>query len=54
MHLKERGGESLYCGHSCHDGLRDVVYANITSLNEKLLYIFLNNFPTHSHLSASL
>ena len=38
MHLKTRGGESLYCGHSSYDGFRDVVYANITSNYEKVLY----------------
>lgn len=45
MHLKKGGGESSYCGHSCYDSVRDVVYANITSLNEKVLYIFLATQP---------
>ncbi len=54
MHLKKGGGESLYCRHSCYDYFRDVVYANITSNPEMLLYISTssslhNHSPTHCH-----
>ncbi len=49
MHLKKGGGESLYCWHSCYDGFRDVVYADITSFNEKKLYIFLATQSSSQH-----
>ena len=34
MHLKTRGGESLYRRYCSYDYFRDVVYANIITNND--------------------
>jgi hypothetical protein len=50
MHLKTRGGESVYCRHSSHDGFRVVVYAYITRLMMKVStwYVMLSLPHTRS------
>ena len=48
MHLKSRGGESLYCRHCSYDDFRDVVHANITNNLDKASSSLLTTLlPTH-------